>query len=89
MCNRLNTKSKNNYRVNDPKVALLTTFFVTLFSSGFYSAFLILSSIEFGSASTSHNPTSIPWINNQAACAQSGRTWSNDKCWDYEHNPLF
>lgn len=89
MYNRLSLNSNKKYRAKDTKFALLTTFFLTLFSSGIYSVYLLAYSSDFGAASTTQNPTSIPWIENEAACAKSGRTWSKGKCWDYEHNLLF
>ncbi|WP_200327358.1 hypothetical protein [Sphaerospermopsis aphanizomenoides] len=38
---------------------------------------------------TSYHPTSIPWIEDSARCENSGRTWDGNKCWDFEHSPLF
>jgi hypothetical protein len=34
-------------------------------------------------------PTGIPWIDNEADCQNSGRTWQDNICWDSEHNPIF
>jgi hypothetical protein len=89
MCKRLNHKKNHNSPVTHFKFALFTTFSFTIVSSGIYTIFLIVSASNFGETSTANNPTSIPWIDNQATCAKTGRTWSDDKCWDYEHNALF
>ncbi len=48
-----------------------------------------LSSIGDTFSSLTPSPTSIPWIDNESECNHTGRTWRNDKCWDYEHNPMF
>lgn len=37
----------------------------------------------------SSSPTSIPWIFDKSECEYTGRTWSDGKCWDSEHNSLF
>lgn len=40
------------------------------------------------SKSTAH-PTSIPWLQNQADCEKTARSWRNGACWDQEHSPDF
>lgn len=35
------------------------------------------------------SPTSIPWIFDQSECERTGRTWSEGKCWDDQHDSLF
>ncbi|OLP15797.1 hypothetical protein BST81_24450 [Leptolyngbya sp. 'hensonii'] len=35
------------------------------------------------------HPAAIPWLKNQRDCEQTGRTWLNDRCLDYDHNPSF
>jgi hypothetical protein len=34
-------------------------------------------------------PTGIPWIENEADCKNSGRSWQDNVCWDSEHDPVF
>jgi hypothetical protein len=80
---------KSKLNPTDIKIMLLATFVITVFSTGFYSVLLVLSSIDFRSDAASTSPTSIPWIDNQVDCNHTGRTWSNEKCWDYEHDSSF
>lgn len=39
------------------------------------------------------HPTSLPWIETESECTHTTknfkRTWSQGKCWDYEHSPTF
>lgn len=39
--------------------------------------------------SKAYYPTSIPWISDQSECENTNRTWSDGKCWDYQHSPDF
>jgi hypothetical protein len=34
-------------------------------------------------------PTAIPWIDNEAECHHTGRTWHEQKCWDSEWSHKF
>ena len=34
-------------------------------------------------------PAAIPFIADQQQCENSGRTWQDDHCLDYEHDPTF
>ncbi|MEA5553607.1 hypothetical protein VB713_21960 [Anabaena cylindrica UHCC 0172] len=34
-------------------------------------------------------PTSLPWIQNETQCKRANKNWSDDRCWDSEHNPTF
>lgn len=68
---------------------MFTAFLSMLCTSGTYTGCLLLSSVDVDSIFNLSNPTSIPWIGNQIRCEESGRTWSNDKCWDHEHNVMF
>ncbi|AFY49145.1 hypothetical protein Nos7524_3350 [Nostoc sp. PCC 7524] len=38
---------------------------------------------------TSFQATSIPWLDNQSSCQETGRNWHENKCWDEEHSPTF
>lgn len=62
---------------------------IILGSSSFVIASYVVSSISSLISSPPDNPTSIPWINNRSDCQYSGRTWHDDKCWDYEHSYMF
>ncbi|HEY9806554.1 MAG TPA: hypothetical protein V6D04_08300 [Candidatus Obscuribacterales bacterium] len=35
------------------------------------------------------HPAQIPWLTTQDGCEHTGRTWQQDHCFDYDHNPLF
>lgn len=41
------------------------------------------------SIGNSYHSTSIPWINDASECEHTGRNWSDRKCWDDKHSPLF
>lgn len=56
-------------------------------SGSISTLFLIKSFIPKQSNSTF--PTSLPWINDENLCKKANKTWSDDKCWDNEHNPTF
>lgn len=34
-------------------------------------------------------PTAIPWLQDEAGCQRTDRTWRNGRCWDEEHSPFF
>ena len=31
----------------------------------------------------------IPWLQDQAACEKTDRSWHDEQCWDNQHNPNF
>ena len=72
------------------KIMLFAVFVAVLPTSGFCTASLILSLSSLDSTSiTVNHPTSIPWLTEQSQCQHTHRTWRDNKCWDYEHNPMF
>jgi ABC-type Fe3+ transport system permease subunit len=72
------------------KIMLFAVFVTVLPTSGFCIASLILSFYNVDSTFSSVNhPTSIPWLTEQSQCQHTHRTWRDNKCWDYEHNPMF
>ncbi|NJM71068.1 MAG: hypothetical protein HC862_13015 [Scytonema sp. RU_4_4] len=84
---RLQSK-KSVYRLWTPSnIMFLIGFFIILLTSGFTTFSFVLSLLP--STSTSFYPTSIPWLYSKSECEHTGRIWRNEKCWDYEHNPMF
>ncbi len=72
------------------KIMFFAVFVTVLPTSGFCIASLILSFYNVDSTFSSVNhPTSIPWLSEQSQCEHTRRTWRDNKCWDYEHNPMF
>ncbi|MCW5315050.1 hypothetical protein GTQ43_14895 [Nostoc sp. KVJ3] len=49
----------------------------------------LLTASLLASLGTSYHSTSIPWIDDASECEHTGRSWSDRKCWDKEHNPMF
>lgn len=49
--------------------------------------FLIKSSIP--KQFNSFAPTSLPWIKDEEKCKRGDKVWSDNKCWDSQHNPNF
>jgi len=79
---------KSTYVLWTPSnIIFLIGFLIVLSTSCFSTFSLIFSSLS--SISNSPHPTSIPWLHNQFDCEHTGRTWRNEECWDYEHNPMF
>jgi hypothetical protein len=35
------------------------------------------------------NPAAIPFLGDRKTCERSGRTWENNQCLDFEHDPTF
>jgi hypothetical protein len=35
------------------------------------------------------NPAAIPFLGDRKTCENSGRTWENNQCLDFEHDPTF
>jgi hypothetical protein len=91
MRDRLNVK-KSQFRFWNPtNIILLSAFAAILATSGFYTASFVFSYVSSASTSMSisSHPASIPWLDNEAKCKHTHRTWHNGKCWDSEHNLLF
>jgi hypothetical protein len=34
-------------------------------------------------------PASIPWLQDQATCEKTNRSWHDEQCWDSQHDPNF
>jgi len=60
-------------------------FFAAIASIG-YGLLLYLSPSLF---SSTFHPAQIPWLTTQDSCEQTGRTWQQGRCFDYDHNPMF
>jgi hypothetical protein len=63
--------------------------FLILSTSSFVIISEIMSSFSSTISSSDVAPTSIPWINNRYDCQRGERVWRDNKCWDYEHSPMF
>lgn len=68
---------------------LLTGFFILLLTSGFIIFSYVFSSLSSISLPASPFATSLPFIENQSSCEQTGRIWRHNQCWDSEQNPSF
>ena len=83
------------YIVTAVRSMLYTGFLAVVFTSSFLTFRLLClplgSTLTLSAAeeSTSNHPTSIPWINDEYRCEDTGRTWRKDQCWDYEHDSSF
>lgn len=89
MCQHRNQeKSKFDYG-DIRRIMLLGIWAMILIPFGFYISFFLLYRVNINSLINNQYPASIPDIYNEFECEKSGRTWRNDKCWDYKHNPLF
>ena len=55
----------------------------------FSSLLPLFSASLLASIGNSYHSTSIPWINDASECEHTGRNWSDRKCWDNQHNPMF
>lgn len=78
-----------NHKWNPVNFVLFLVASTILGSSSFIIASYVLSSVSSIISSSDANPTSIPWIENKFDCQSSSRTWRDNKCWDYEHSPMF
>ncbi|MFK0731990.1 MAG: hypothetical protein HEQ35_23515 [Gloeotrichia echinulata IR180] len=67
---------------------LLTLLLLLVLPIGGFTTFCSVLSLLTGSGD-SYFPTSIPWIDNQAECQHTHRSWYNNKCWDDEQSPMF
>ncbi|MBW4486754.1 MAG: hypothetical protein KME12_03070 [Trichocoleus desertorum ATA4-8-CV12] len=63
------------------QVALFLTASASVGYGLFYSPLSLLSS--------AFHPAGIPWLTTPDSCEQTGRTWHQGRCFDYDHNPLF
>jgi hypothetical protein len=68
---------------------LILGFFILLLTSGFITFSYVFSFVSSISLPISPFATSLPFIENQSSCEQTGRIWRHDKCWDSEQNPSF
>lgn len=79
---------KGLYPFWTPANILFLIGFLIILSTCSYTIFsFALSSLT--RTSSSHYPTSIPWIDDKSECEHTGRIWNNGKCWDREHSPNF
>ncbi len=85
----LDLKQAVNHKWNTVNIVLFLVALIILGSSSFIIASYVLSSVSSIISSSDANPTSIPWIENKFDCQSSSRIWRDNKCWDYEHNPIF
>lgn len=83
---------KLNHRVWMPANIIVMTVFLILLLTSIFSVLYGVQNMSplplVDGTSTSH-PVSIPWISNQNQCENSGRTWRDGECLDFEHNPDF
>ncbi|MFN6478311.1 hypothetical protein [Nostoc sp. DedQUE07] len=92
----LKTRQKNKkigtFILTHSNILLLTAYLITLPIGTLIILSLLLplfSASLFASIGNSYHSTSIPWIDNASECEHTGRNWSDRKCWDNEHNPMF
>ncbi|MEH2205728.1 MAG: hypothetical protein V7K53_16885 [Nostoc sp.] len=86
---KFDLKQAVNHKWNSVNIALFLVALIILGSSSFIITSYVFSSVSSIISSSDANPTSIPWIENKFDCQSSSRTWRDNKCWDYEHNPMF
>ncbi|MEH2367540.1 hypothetical protein [Nostoc sp.] len=86
---KLDFKQAVTHKYHPVNVVLFVVALIILGSSSFIIASYVLSSVSSIISSSDVNPTSIPWIDNKFDCQSSNRTWRDNKCWDYEHSPMF
>ncbi|MEH2035362.1 hypothetical protein [Nostoc sp.] len=86
---KLDLQQAVNQKLNPVNFVLLLVALIILGSSSFIIASYVFSSVSSIVSSSDANPTSIPWIDNKFDCQSSSRTWGDNKCWDYEHSPMF
>lgn len=67
---------------------LVTSFITVLLGMGISTGYQALSS-SLQSKDERIHPTAIPWLENQASCEDTGRSWDQGQCWDQQHNPNF
>ncbi|MEH2107095.1 hypothetical protein [Nostoc sp.] len=90
------TRQKNNnigtVFWTQSNVVLLTGYLITLPICTLITLSLLLplfTASLFAFIGNSYHSTSIPWIDDASECENTGRNWSDRKCWDNEHNPMF
>lgn len=81
--------TKNLYPVWTPGNIIFFIIFVIILSLCSFSTFVFIATLLPYNSNFSSSPTSIPWIFDQSECEYTGRTWSEGKCWDKEHNSMF
>ncbi|MEH2295568.1 hypothetical protein, partial [Nostoc sp.] len=84
---RLQNEKSRYPLFNAGNIIFLTGFLTILLSCSFTIFSFLWSSLS--SVSTSPFPTSIPWIFDKSECEHTNRTWSDKKCWDDQHSPMF
>lgn len=89
MRDRLSIQKGKSQFSTSAKVMLFTAFVAILPTSTFCTASLIMSYVGSTSTASASHPTSIPWLNDKSQCEHTHRTWEDNKCWDYEHSPMF
>jgi len=77
------------YPLWTPGNIVFITGFLTILSISSYTIFPFLFSSLTSVFASSPYPTAIPWLESKFDCEHTGRSWKNNQCWDYEHNPSF
>ena len=70
-------------------ILFIIGFLILLLTSGFMTFSYVFSSLSSILLPASPFATSLPFIENQSSCEQTGRIWRHNQCWDSEQNPLF
>ncbi|QIR39946.1 hypothetical protein HCG51_26720 [Tolypothrix sp. PCC 7910] len=83
------TKKGKFYNQNLPKIIVAILFAIIIATCGYFTTLLLLFNLDISSIFNKRYPTSIPDIDNQSQCENSERIWRYQKCWDYQHDPLF
>jgi hypothetical protein len=85
-------RSLKRLRTEDPAYTLKAIGYlsgaVILAAIAIFALFRLTHHVTQPIAETSY-PTAIPWIDNEAECHHTGRTWHEQKCWDSEWSPKF
>ncbi|NEU73219.1 hypothetical protein PI95_011755 [Hassallia byssoidea VB512170] len=89
MRDRLSIKQGKFQLSTRAKITLFAALVAVLPTSGFCTASLILSLNYVATTADISHPTSIPWLTDKSQCQRTHRIWRDNKCWDYEHNPMF
>ncbi|MBR8838626.1 MAG: hypothetical protein DSM106950_32655 [Stigonema ocellatum SAG 48.90 = DSM 106950] len=80
---------KGLYPFLTPGNIVFITGFLTILSISSFTVFPFLFSSLTSVFRSSPYPTAIPWLENKVDCQHTGRSWKNNECLDYEHNPMF
>ena len=86
MYSKLQNSTKNISFWNPSKVIFSTVILTLFIVSGSCSINFVVS-LFFKPVSIF--PTSIPWIHSESECKHTNRMWSDNQCWDYEHDMTF